>query len=986
MSFYLIDVAAWGIRNDGTNPLATTQGINNALLWAYQNGYTYVKLPEGVYTVAKGSASKDFSENACIHPQNDTTLDLYGCVIQKETNGWDYYATISIIEKNNVTILGGKIVGDHLAHDYATIANSIHEGCIGIIVERGSRNITLNGVEVTNFPGYCVSLSGTYSQLAVTTSLDWEAGTLDSVTGTNVADANCMRMNKTISLASLATSSTGRPNTSTNGGYFCIWGNGYGSYGTRYDGSPVNLSKTIFELYCYDDDMVYKGKVRKRGFDDIHLNVLPAGTTRFKISLPYDLSQIIPSTIYITINAFQFSRGIRLLNCDIHDSFSLGAAITGAQQVVIENCEFYRIGNSTPVAGRKLYPFPMGIDIEDGSNINQHIIIRNNLFRDNESLHISVVHGRNIIIENNKFDSVTNGYSSGVVFQGSRGANIVSQYNQYNCVVGTGQGTNGYVLFKRDTFLSATLSINYESIYEGCMFEDVSFLLMMKTYPDFTAGTNYAGSVGTAVLPTVKNAAWLDHPLYYVLITPGALSWSSGMKYTVGNQVTNAGKVYQCTEAGGGNATNAPVHSSGDHAYADGYTWFFAGAMVEPAWATAPGSYTVEITGSIWQAFAYDVPYDTVTFSHCKFNFNKKEAAGGWLNRRGIAEFKNCKFSLNASSRLFGDNSKGWDFIGKNALIFRDCDFRVTNSAAKLGELSLNQLSFIGCSLYGDKAGWASAGFWKVNDALIQNCFLHNFDMKLSGLANSFTKTVQIKNNRIVLNKEKRVFGANNEGIYLTNFENVLIEGNKVSMQHPAQLNRPFTIYAEKHLKITDNYFESSYSGNKIELFGAFRNASYTATVPKVTAYIGENLVHQMTIQQDSTFIPQLLKLLGDISTDINAASVGTGDRMAGIPTSGAYAVGQILYHSAPVPGGYIGWVCTTTGITNDTEWTSGSQYTVNTLVNAAGNVYQCTVAGQSGSSNQPAGTAATEQSYPDGYSWLYIGALAVFRPFGSIL
>lgn len=243
----------------------------------------------------------------------------------------------------------------------------------------------------------------------------------------------------------------------------------------------------------------------------------------------------------------------------------------------------------------------MGIDIEDGTNINQHIIIRNNIFRDNESLHISIVHGRNILIENNKFDSVTNGLSGGVVFQGSRGTNIVSQYNQYNCVVGTGQGASGSVYFKQDTFLNATMSINYESVYEGCMFEDVSFLLMMKAHPDFSAGTNYAGSVGTAVLPSVKNAAWLNNPLYHVLITPGALPWSSGTSYTVGKQVTHAGKVYRCTQAGSGKAANAPTHANGDHTYADGYTWSFAGAMIEPAWATIPGGYTTEITGSIWK-------------------------------------------------------------------------------------------------------------------------------------------------------------------------------------------------------------------------------------------------------------------------------------------------------------------------------------------------------------------------------------------------
>ncbi|MEK3725223.1 right-handed parallel beta-helix repeat-containing protein [Paenibacillus sp. FSL H8-0034] len=973
-SIYVIELARWGISNNGLNPLATTQGINNALIWANQNGFTTVKLPAGTYMVGKGSANADFSVNACIQPQSDTILDLYGCVIQKETNGWESYNAIKIQRKKNITLLGGTIVGDNDTHDFVT-SQGIHEGCIGINIDDGSKNIKLENMEITSFAGYSICLTGRFSQLVLTKVADWEVGALSSTDGTAQANANMMRMNKYIQLATLATiSGQGiTNNTTTNGGYFVIWGNGYGSYGTRYDGEPVNLSKSIFEIHCYDASGVYKGRIQKRGTDAIYLNTLPSGTTQFKLALRYDITQIIPSTYHLEINAFTFSSVIEIQSCKIHDSFSLAIAITGAQQILIENCEMYKIGNAKTIIGRRLYPFPMAIDIEDGANINQHIIIRNSIFRDNESLHISAVHARNLILENNKFDTPTNGNNGGVIFQGARGANLLSKNNYYNCSVGTGQENTK---FQNDIFVNAQIQMQYETIYEGCQFENMSFQLDIVTYGIWSA-TAY--DVGNAVLPTVKTGAWLSNPLYYVCITAGAAKWAV-KRYFVKDLVINNNKIYTCIAAPATNSTNQPT-GTGTQAYADGYTWQYIADNIEPVWKTDMTD-TTDNANNVWRANVYygDKSYETVRFKDCKINYTKIEGVVPWITRRGAVEFDSCKFNLTNVSGYFTDASSSSDYLGKNSFNFKYCEFISPNY---MGGIKGDKITFSD-SIFNGKAGSVSNAASQANELVVSNCVFNNFDIKLKGNPNTLTKNIYFSDNRIYLNKTNRTYGINNEGIFIQNFENVFIENNKAFMTSSSVVARALTIYSEKYVKITGNYFESANNSNKLELFGALRDATYTNAIPSLTAYIDNNYMIQYNFLLDPTYISQLRKSLGNGLTDINSPSVGSTDRISTPPTTGAYVLGQILYHSTPTPGGYLGWVCTISGIANATAWTAGTTYALNAVVNTGGNVYRCTATKGGPSMNQPTRIASVPLN-PDGYSWLYLGPLAVFKTFGVI-
>jgi len=85
-SSYVIELDRWEIKNDGTEPLKTTVGINNALLWAKGNNYREVILPEGSYLIDKNSSIKFLS---------NTHYKLYGCLFIKESNNLTGYEILT---------------------------------------------------------------------------------------------------------------------------------------------------------------------------------------------------------------------------------------------------------------------------------------------------------------------------------------------------------------------------------------------------------------------------------------------------------------------------------------------------------------------------------------------------------------------------------------------------------------------------------------------------------------------------------------------------------------------------------------------------------------------------------------------------------------------------------------------------------------------------------------------------------------------------
>ncbi|MFC0269946.1 right-handed parallel beta-helix repeat-containing protein [Metabacillus herbersteinensis] len=102
-------------------------------------------------------------------------------------------------------------------------------------------------------------------------------------------------------------------------------------------------------------------------------------------------------------------------------------------------------------------------------------------------------------------------------------------------------------------------------------------------------------------------------------------------------------------------------------------------------------------------------------------------------------------------------------------------------------------------------------------------------------------------------------------------------------------------------------------------------------------------------------------------------------------PISGYYVIGDLIYNTNPTPGGFIGWICTTTGYANNRTWTPSTPYTKGTIIYFGDHVYQ---AQNSGSSNPtpPSFPTSSGQTVNDNtVTWREIGLLSLFNKFGMI-
>ncbi|MFC0560054.1 right-handed parallel beta-helix repeat-containing protein [Halalkalibacter alkalisediminis] len=99
-------------------------------------------------------------------------------------------------------------------------------------------------------------------------------------------------------------------------------------------------------------------------------------------------------------------------------------------------------------------------------------------------------------------------------------------------------------------------------------------------------------------------------------------------------------------------------------------------------------------------------------------------------------------------------------------------------------------------------------------------------------------------------------------------------------------------------------------------------------------------------------------------------------------PESGYFSLGKVINNASPIPGGYVGWICTSAGEANKYQWTTNTLYTKGQLVHANNKVYKCTVEGTSGSI-APNHTSGIET---DGtVTWGFVDAKAVLKLYGPI-
>lgn len=170
-SIYVIDTKKFNIPDnddyrDRAIAIATTRGINHALNYAKENGYTTVRFPDRQYAII--SEWKEWGWTVVpghdlkgIVVPSDMTLELGDAVFRLLPNGQVTYSLFFIYEVENVTINGGHLIGDRYEHDYAvseTLGSQTHEWGFGFNIAR-SKNIIISSSKVEQMSGDAIIIN-----------------------------------------------------------------------------------------------------------------------------------------------------------------------------------------------------------------------------------------------------------------------------------------------------------------------------------------------------------------------------------------------------------------------------------------------------------------------------------------------------------------------------------------------------------------------------------------------------------------------------------------------------------------------------------------------------------------------------------------------------------------------------------------------------------------------------------------------------------
>lgn len=449
---YVIELDRWGIKNDGTDALNSTNGINSSHMWARDNNYNTVVLPSGQFLIEK---------NLFVMLQSNTHYKLYDCLFIKESNNLPGYSILSCDSVKNVTIEGALLKGDRESHNYSS--GGTHEWGHGIECKNSCYNISFKNCEAFECTGDGFVTSMDFSALGgVQYPAHFVKGDINTQGDIDGTKINYTTVSKFFDITAPLVREVG---------YFYYAGDGYGGYGT---GS--NLNKTIIKVHFYKADGSYLGFRNTRSYEFMYIDSLPVGTVKVRFSFLQNYDLMSGNLHYVM--CAKIPQYINFINCKSYKNRRLGASINGGRFITFDSCEIYN--NSNPMTTSNGTNPGYGIDVEDGYMTNQKITVKNCNIYDNRAGAFVCISTRGVHIENNKFRGL-------FVFSGS-GDDYFSLNNMYYGGISGRSITSGnesdgtFCTFRNDSIFGESVSIlSGNTTLENCVFSKCSIALGGET-------------------------------------------------------------------------------------------------------------------------------------------------------------------------------------------------------------------------------------------------------------------------------------------------------------------------------------------------------------------------------------------------------------------------------------------------------------------------------------------------------------------------
>lgn len=382
---YTLELARWGVSNtvidynDQTLATNNSNGINLAIAWANQQGYTEVIFPRGTYLI---------SEKIPVEPKSFMTLNLGGSTLRIRNNGLAKYSVICY-KQNQIfsRVTNGIIQGDRYNHNYTTPGEATtHEWGTGVLVPNTSnpaigegnniRFLAIDNVEFLDLTGDGVSLFSTQGLLYPVVPFTFESGSINKDNGTPLVDSTRIRMTSFIDLTR---------SEIVRYGYFGIYGDvTYNSLGSEIVENPFDV------IFYKADGTFHSSRQYVNYFDEI---LVPSGANKAKLVLRQAMVPA-PANCKITLRVITLPKYVYIESCHIHHCRRLGVALQGAKWVYVRECEIHDISGTGPAAA---------LDVEDNFSLNQDLYIEKNHIYDNP-LGIILVDGKNFHITGNRIE------------------------------------------------------------------------------------------------------------------------------------------------------------------------------------------------------------------------------------------------------------------------------------------------------------------------------------------------------------------------------------------------------------------------------------------------------------------------------------------------------------------------------------------------------------------------------------------------------
>lgn len=178
METYTIELTRWGIVQGlpskpyvNANYLtadANITGINNALQYAYDNGYGEVVLPRGEYAICYPNPILT-KPNMVINFNASTLKVIYDSVSRSpldtrtaDTKVYDFEGTSIICNTPNTHIRNLKLIGDRIERSWVDVVGGIseeqrREGSNGVFFQTGSNNSSISHCDISFYMGDAIS-------------------------------------------------------------------------------------------------------------------------------------------------------------------------------------------------------------------------------------------------------------------------------------------------------------------------------------------------------------------------------------------------------------------------------------------------------------------------------------------------------------------------------------------------------------------------------------------------------------------------------------------------------------------------------------------------------------------------------------------------------------------------------------------------------------------------------------------------------------